>query len=102
MIQNYTLYDSSMIALIFFTIIIILYHFTKRKKHLGEKTSMYACGESIDPKNTDLIQNESYNTIIKSLNINILSKIHSGKLTEYLFLVCTGTLLIIIILVLTW
>ncbi|NOR85422.1 hypothetical protein GQ473_04840 [archaeon] len=102
MILNYTQYDSGIIALIFFTIIAILYHATKTKKFTGEKTTMYACGETVDSKDIDLAKNETYNTIINTLKLDLLSDAHSGKLDEYLFLVCTAAFIIIIILVLTW
>ena len=102
MILNHTQYDSGIIALVFFTIITILYYATKTKKITGEKATMYACGETVDPKNIDLAKNETYNTIINTLKLDLLSDAHSGKLTEYLFLVCAGAFIITIILVLTW
>ena len=102
MILNYTQYDSAIIALVFFTIIAILYYATKTKKVTGEKATMYACGETVDPKNVDLAKNETYNTIINTLKLDLLSDAHSGKLTEYLLLVCAGAFIIIITLVLSW
>ncbi len=101
---NSMFFDTISVSLIFFVLLVFFVYLAgKPKKAVTPgKTSIYACGENLNPEDLNMVQKSFYTTIIDALRINKLSELHSGNLTEYLFLVAAGTFAIIILLVLLW
>ncbi|MCK5474776.1 MAG: hypothetical protein KAI53_05205 [Candidatus Aenigmarchaeota archaeon] len=101
---NSVFFDTISVSLIFFVLLAFFMYLAGKPKKTDTpgKTSIYACGENLNPENLNMVQKSFYNTIIDALRVNKLSKLHSGNLTEYLFLIAAGTFAIIILLVLLW
>ncbi len=84
-----------------FGIIYIMSRGTKGSKEKS-KSKIYACGENIRPENMNVPQESFYNTLIKALRLKKLSYMHSGSLTDYMFWIITGMVVLIILLVALW
>jgi len=102
MIDIYPFYNALAIAFAFLVLAVAFSCAITRGKKRGaaEKNSIYACGEDIAPQDLNVTTECFYDAIIDTFKVKKLADLHSGDLTEYLFFVCSGAFILMIILVL--
>ena len=73
---------------------------TKKEGAPYGKTKTYTCGEDVNPRELNTVQDTFYNTFIKTFKLRKLKKLHTGLLTDYLYWTFASLVIILTILVL--
>ncbi len=77
-----------------------IYYNAKKEEFPYGKTKTYTCGEDVNPRELNTAQDTFYNTFIKTFKLNKLKKLHTGRLTDYLYWIFASLVIILTILVL--
>ena len=85
-----------------FGLIYYLIKKTAKPKRLANKKRIYACGESMKPERMNVNEGSFYNSIIRSLGLKRIRELHAGYLTDYIFWIIGGMVVLIILLVVLW